>query len=251
MSDEELTAVIGGHRAIGAEVLSRLVNWASNEDNFSLLFDRLQQLGNEALMQLNSALGVASLKRALLKWHENRENADEEFWQQLLAGHAFVLEQLFQVPVVVVKSKAYVGGKSVLNKGGRIVDFLVQNKITRAVALVEIKTPKTPLLGTEYRAGVYNISEDLSGAVMQVLSYRDSLGQDRLSLLGDEDIRAEAFDPMCVVVIGQAGRELTDVNKRRSFELYRRQLSDVTVITHDEMWERTSRLVGVLEQGLG
>lgn len=250
MTDEELSAVIGGHQTIGAQALSRLITWATQAENFSLLFERLQQLGQKDLVHLNSALGVASMKRALKVWYDNRQNPDEEFWQRILAEQAFVLEQVFQVPIVIVKSKAYVGGKSVLNTGGHIVDFLVRNKITTALALVEIKTPMTPLLGREYRQGVYNTSEELSGTVMQVLSYRDSLCKECVSLFGHEEIQAEAFDPMCVVVIGNARRELNDPTRRRSFELFRRQLGDVHILTYDEMYERSSRLVKVLEQGL-
>ena len=250
LSDEELSAVIGGRESIGAQALSRLIHWASQAENFSMLFERLQLLGQYDLVNLNSALGVASLKRAIKKWHENRRNPDEEFWQNTFSGQAFVLEQVFQVPVVIVKSKAYVGGKSVMNKGGHVVDFLVKNKVTNAVALIEIKTPMTSLLGKEYRQGVYTMSEDLSGAVMQAMAYRDSLLQERVNLLQGEGSGAEAFDPSCVVIIGHARRELDVESKRRSFELYRRQLRDVRVITYDELYERTTRLVRVLEQGM-
>lgn len=77
-----------------------------------------------------------------------------------------------------MKGKAYVGGKSVLNTGGNIVDFLVKNYLTNNAALVEIKTPGTRLLGRLYRSGVYNPSDELSGSLMQVLNYRSSLQRD-------------------------------------------------------------------------
>lgn len=250
MSDEELTAVIGGQRTIGAEALSRLIRWASQAENFSLLFERLKELGQKDLIHLNSALGVASLKRALKQWSDNKTNANEEFWQELLASQAFVLEQIFQIPIVVIKSKAYVGGKSVLNIDGNIVDFLVKNKVTNTVALVEIKTPVTTLLGRQYRDGVYNTSQELNGAVIQVLTYRDSLSRERNTLLSSPSVQADSFDPLCVVIIGHARKQLSDESKRRSFELYRRQLSDVSVVTYDEMFQRTLRLVQVLEHGL-
>ena len=76
---------------------------------------------------------------------------------------------MFSWPCTVVKDQAYVGGKNVSNTRGKIVDFLVKNRITENAVLIEIKTPQTPLLGREYRQGVINISEDLSGAILQVL----------------------------------------------------------------------------------
>jgi hypothetical protein len=45
------------------------------------------------------------------------------------------------VPIFVIKSKAYMGGKNALNKGGGVVDFLIKNKVTNSVGLIEIKTP--------------------------------------------------------------------------------------------------------------
>jgi DNA polymerase III delta subunit len=101
-------------------------------------------------------------------------------------------------------------------------------------------------LTTGYRNGIYNVSTELSGGVMQVLNYRDSLSKERNFLLDDVG-EADSFDPKCVVIIGHARNELKDKEKRKSFELFRRQLSDVEVITYDELFDRTKRLVQTLE----
>lgn len=247
MSNEELRSVIGGRKKLGAAALARLIRWAASADNFSLLFDRLAELGEDDLLKLNAALGIAGIKRALKQWTENRQKKDEDFWHDLLAKQSFALEQIFHVPIVIIKSKAYMGGKSVLNTGGKIVDFLVKNRVTSSVALVEIKTPATPLLGEEYRTGVYNVSKDLSGAVQQVLCYREALSREQSDLLNPEVVDADVFDPLCVVLIGSAKRELDDKDKKQAFELFRRQLSDVTVVTYDEMYGRMQRLVNVLQ----
>lgn len=247
MNDEELTAVIKGSKSLGAQALARIIRWASDAKNFSLMFERLEALERDSLVNLNAAVGISTFRRTLKEWYDNRENSDEEYWQELLSKQSFVLEQIFHLPVVVIKSKAYMGGKSVLNTGGKIVDFLVKNQITKAIGLIEIKTPKSPLLGTEYRDDIWNISSELSGAVMQVLNYRESLSADRAKLLKGGDIDAEAFDPKCFVIIGHARRQLADKNKRQSFELFRRQFTDVEIITYDELFERTKRLVDILE----
>ena len=247
LTDEEITAVVKGQQYLGAQAVARLIQWASDAQNFTLMFERLEALEPESLVNLNAAIGISTLKRALKVWSDNRNNSDEEFWQDLLVKQEFVLEQIFHVPIFVIKSKAYMGGKNALNQGGGIVDFLIKNNVTKSVGLVEIKTPKTELLAPEYRNGVYNISSELSGAVMQVLNYRDSLSKERKDLLSGDTIDADAFDPKCVVIIGHATRELTESNKIKSFELFRRQLSDVEVITYDELFERTKRLVETLE----
>ena len=249
MSDEELKAVISGAESLGASAVARLIRWASDADNFALLFDRLESLEPDSLRNLNAALGVAVLKRALKTWSQNRERLDEDFWQSLLASQSFVLEQIFSLPIVIIQEKAYVGGKTIANSGGHIADFLFKNAVTNVVGLIEIKTPKTKLLGSSYRNGIYNVSTDLTGAIQQVLGYRQSLVEERNKLLDDHP-ELESFSPRCVVLIGHAGKELTDKHKRQAFELFRRELSDVEVITYDEMFERTRRLVRILEVGV-
>ena len=249
MSDEELKAVVSGAESLGATAVARLIRWASDADNFTLLFDRLESLEPDSLKNLNAALGVALLKRALMEWSQNRENANEEYWQSLLASESFVLEQIFSLPIVVIQEKAYVGGKTIANSGGHIADFLVKNAVTNAVGLIEIKTPKSKLLGPSYRNGIYNVSIDLTGAIQQVLFYRQSLIEERNRLLEDHP-SVESFSPRCVVLIGHARKELNEKRKRQAFELFRQQLADVEVITYDEMFERTRRLVRILEEGV-
>ncbi|MBK9132042.1 MAG: DUF4263 domain-containing protein [Gammaproteobacteria bacterium] len=250
LGDEEITTLIQGQQYLGAQAIGRLIKWASNARNFKLMFEKLEVLEPESLSNLNTAIGISTLKSALVTWSKNRNNADEDFWQQVLIKQEFVLEQIFHVPIFVIKSKAYMGGKNATNEGGRVVDFLIRNDITKAVGLVEIKTPSTKLLGPIYRNGIYNISSELSGAVLQVLNYRDSLSHERATLLSGELAECGAFDPKCVVIIGHAKKELTDADMVRSFELFRNQLADVEVITYDELFDRTKRLVDTLE-GLG
>ncbi|MGB2986902.1 MAG: Shedu anti-phage system protein SduA domain-containing protein, partial [Phycisphaerae bacterium] len=172
---DQLRTYWSAHRSFGEELLENLLTWATEIDSPANLVPRLVSLRSNVLQTLNAVAGLESLKRALNTWDENTDSTVEEFWQQTLTEHSFVLEQVFCWPTTIVKGKAYVGGKSVLNTGGNIVDFLVKNYLTNNAALVEIKTPGTRLLGRLYRSGVYNPSDELSGSLMQVLNYRASL----------------------------------------------------------------------------
>jgi hypothetical protein len=127
--------------------------------------------------------------------------------------------------------------------------FFSQNAVTNAVGLIEIKTPKARLLGSSYRDGVYNVSSEMTGAIQQVLVYRQSLVDERDKLLTDHP-NLESFSPRCVVLIGHAKKELTEKRNRQAFELFRQQLVDVEIVTYDEMFERTRRLVKILEEGV-
>jgi len=46
----------------------------------------------------------------LTTWDNNRLNDDEEFWQLTFNENSYVLSQVFAVPMVFIKDKAYVGG---------------------------------------------------------------------------------------------------------------------------------------------
>jgi hypothetical protein len=128
LSDEEITAVVKGQEFLGAQAVARLIQWASDAQNFTLMFERLESLKPESLVNLNAAVGISTLKRALMTWSKHRNDSDEEFWQDLLTEQEFVLEQIFHVPIFVIKSKAYMGGKNALNKGGVLSIFSSRTK---------------------------------------------------------------------------------------------------------------------------
>ena len=164
----------------------------------------LENLGFDSVRKLNAAVGIESLKNVHYLWRDNSNNNDEEFWQKTLTENSFVLEYVFSWPCSIVKAKAYVGGKEVSNTGGKIVDFLIKNQMTSNAALIEIKTPYTSLIGKEYRQGVNNISTDLSGSVLQVLDYKQSLITHYHSITGGQLNLFSVFDPKVVVIIGNA-----------------------------------------------
>jgi hypothetical protein len=242
-----VSSFFNANTTIGTSLLSKLLNWAVNLDDPTMLIEHLVLLNPTSLGKLNAAVGLQSLKKALSVWESNTNNSDEEFWQNNLTEHSFVLEQVFSWPTSIVKGKAYIGGKSVFNKGGNIVDFLTRNRLTQSAALIEIKTPSTPLLGTEYRSGVYNTSSELSGSIMQTLNYKHSLQEDFASLTKGQDDLFDAFNPQCAVIIGNAVAELNNKSKTKSFELFRHQFLGVLVITFDELFSKTRQLIKLLE----
>ncbi len=187
------------------------------------------------------------MKAAYNEWKQNIDNRDEEYWQNTLTEHSFVLEYVFSWPCSIVKEKAYVGGKSISNSGGKIVDFLMKNEMTSNAALIEIKTPNTPLLGKEYRQGINNISADLSGSVLQVLDYKQSLIEHYHSITKGQIELFSTFDPKAVVIVGNAELSLNNYKDRKSFELFRNQLNNVAIITFDELFKKTANLISILE----
>lgn len=192
-------------------------------------------------------LGLAAIKDALTYWRSNHSNGAEEFWQQSFSERVYVLKQVFPYPVVLFRTKAYVGGKQIDNKGGKEVDFLIGIETTDAAILVEIKTPLTPLLGPEYRDGVYPLSRDLSGALSQILNYRQSLVRRFDSITSEASRRLTLGEPRCIVIAGNS-QQLASPIMKENFELQRERLNGVTVLTFDELFLRLEHLVRLLEE---
>jgi hypothetical protein len=163
-----------------------------------------------------------------------------------LKKNSYIISQTFLFPVIILKDKAYVGGKGIDNAGGNLLDFLFTHRLSNNVALIEIKTPTTPVLGSKYRTGVYSISQDLSGGINQVLNYKDSLIKQYDSLVRGSRHDFQAFDPKCVVIAGCVG-SLRDEEQLRSFELFRSNLKDVQVLTYDELFNKLEMLLRLLE----
>jgi hypothetical protein len=220
----------------GINVIARLVDWVTTTAKIEDVVTVLENLEFDDLQKLNAAVGLSNLKSVLSIWQANTENDNEEFWQEILAQNSFVFAQLFSFPVIILEDKAYVGGKSISNRGGNIIDFLCANNLTRNVAMIEIKTPKSKLLGSKYRGDVYNISSELSGSVIQIANYKNSLLQNYIALRNVEEDRFATFNPKCIVIIGNIQSELDDRQKKKSFELFRMGLNDVQVITYDDIW---------------
>jgi len=235
-------------RRTGVDAVFQLLGWLTESENAAEVLGNLKRLDISTLHRLKGLVGLAGLKAALTEWCANEDNPSEQFWQDLFERHSFILSEVFCLPVFVFQNKAYVGGKSVSNTGGHIVDFLAANLITKNCALIEIKTPSTKLLGRRYRADVYSGSEELTGGVAQVLNYRLNLVSQYATLVQGSSSFA-IFAPQCVLVAGHAGNELKDENQRRSFELTRADHKNVQIVTFDELFAKTEALISALESG--
>lgn len=206
------------------------------------LVEAIAGLPSEAITSVRLQVGLSDLDKLLEEWNGDPDNSSEEHWQQLFSRYPFVLEQIFHAPTILMQSKAYVGGKTLGNSGGKFPDFVLKTVKTNASAIVEIKTPTSRLLhGTEYRGDVWRASEDLSGSIVQALTYRDYLVESLPQVAEDNELLRRVL-PRCVVIVGSTV-ELDTKAKACSFERIRAR-RDVEVLTFDEVHDR---LVGLRE----
>ncbi|NIK06838.1 hypothetical protein FHY11_000304 [Xanthomonas arboricola] len=153
------------------------------------------------------------------------------------------------------KLEQVVAGSTVATPGKRIDGLLKTRGRISAACLVEIKHHRTPLLAKwSYRPGAWQPSQDLTGAVSQILMSVDGMERQfqRMLVMRDENgnptgEEAVVARPRSVVVCGSLSEFVKEfgVNEDqfRSFELYRRHLFSPDVVTFDELFERAKLIV--------
>lgn len=169
---------------------------------------------------------------------DNLENDEEKFWQELFKQHPNILSTIIPSVVHIIEDQPYFGGKAIDNKGGTIGDFLYKSG-TNNVSIIEIKTPSTDLLGTEYRNDVFCPSKELTGSIIQIRKQKDNLMKEydhirRKSLIKGKDF--DAYDPKSYIIIGNSSK-LNSI-ELESFELFRNSFKDIEIITFNELIEK-------------
>ncbi len=212
----------------------------------ALLEQTLMNLDDTAIHTLSAHIATTQFDKVLSFMKQNMANQKEEDWQVFFADNQWVLSQIFSAPYTYFQAKSYIGGKALDNRCGRLSDYIVQNPLTKNIAIIEIKTPVTPLIGQLYRDNAYCLHHALSGAINQILDYKQTFLQNYYAARCNIDSEFYAFDPLCYLIIGRAG----SLSKQQiaSFELYRKSQHNVTIITFDELTARIENLLSIFRE---
>jgi hypothetical protein len=254
------TIKVGKKNYIPNSVNAALSSWSQVIDEFSDddkeaikdLFDKLSLtegfLTAETLLKTKETLDQQYIEDVIddykkLMGRKNETAGLEKEWQSFLAKHNWVFSYIFSYPVMLVKKEAYVGGKNLSNKNGKVTDFLIKNSVTDNVAFLEIKTHRTKLLGAKkaYRGeDVFAMSSDVTGGIAQVLDQRDNFQKEYYQHKAKSAQTFETVNPKCVVLMGTI-KDLSS-NEFKSFELFRSNSKDVEIVTFDELLARFEAL---------
>lgn len=254
----------GKRKYIKNSVSSALSTWDQSLEEFSEkdkasvkdLFDKLALTDGffttETLLKTKEAVDATYIDDVIGEFENLMEQQSEtktleKKWQAFLKKHSWIFSYIFSFPIILLEDEAYVGGKNLSNKDGKVTDFIVKNNLTDNVAFIEIKTHKTELLkkGTAYRGtDVFAMSSDLSGGVTQVLNQRDNFQKHFATHKMNSDEAFESFNSKCVVLMGSLG----DLDKKQvpSFELFRSNSKDVEIITFDELLSRFKNIKSLM-----
>lgn len=189
----------------------------------------------EQLLRLRKDIELVTLEVLIARFEAMlAKDLPEARWQKIFNENPFILNLAFGYPVIKIRDQAHVGGRKLSGSGETITDFLVKNRISNNAALLEIKTPGTPLLKRKaYRENLYTPSSDLSGAVSQMLDQKNKFQKEVAALKENSRIPdLESYAVHGVLVIGTTPQ---DVEQQKSFELFRGNSKDITIITFDEL----------------
>ncbi len=193
--------------------------------------------------------------------NEKKCRGDESVWQQYLEHNTWImgygLSYIFNSPLDGVKLEQVVSGSTVFQKGKRIDALLKTRGIINSLCFAEIKTHKTQLLkqiNEPYRVESWAISDELAGAIAQVqrtiqrsienIKTKTEIKDSEDNLTGEN---LYLYKPKAFLVIGSLNEFVTEkgINeiKYSSFELFRRSINGIEILTFDELFERASFIV--------
>ncbi len=191
-----------------------------------------------------------------------RFTRDEDVWQTFFERNQWIfgygLNLIACESVDDEKLEQLTTGRSIFTGAGKRSDGALRTRgYISSLLFVEIKTATTPLLtAAAYRPpDVYSASKELAGAIAQVQktaakAVRGIMETSKRMYAADGasmGFEVNTVRPRQVVVIGQLSQlsENDQVNQEQSmsFELMRRDLHDVEVITFDELYERALFIV--------
>lgn len=139
--------------------------------------------------------------------------------------------------------------------GAMHTDFAYWNPISKNITIIEIKRPSTPLLRSLYRGvNVYTLSDELTGAINQVLAQKQSLYNDNNSI--NKANKYQAVNINTILLIGylnEFNNSSIDEEKRNKlvcFENFRNELKSVEIITFDELLEKIEIMLQLLEKNI-
>ncbi len=193
-------------------------------------------------IQTKDKINIAYLEDIISEFEKNSavSSDNEKQWQNFFEKNSWVFAHLFAYEVILKQKEAYVGGKTISNKDGKVVDFLYESGFQDNFALIEIKTHNKDLLKkSPYRGSdVFSMSDDLSGGINQCLDQKDNFLRDF-----GQDLKP--IDPKCILVIGQ--KQSLTKHQLKCFELLRNNQKNVDIVTFDELLHKIKGLLKVIK----
>ncbi|MFC6155866.1 Shedu immune nuclease family protein [Kribbella jiaozuonensis] len=248
----------GEDKATIVEAVRTAIGGSLTEEDIAVLANRKGAL--EVFKQLLFDEGYTEQYR---NEHSIRSIGEEGIWQHFFEANQWI----FGYGLSLISSESFsdqkleqiTTGANIFGGAGKRSDAVLRSKgYISSLMFAEIKTPAAALLYNEaYRPpDVFRPSKELSGGVAQLQKTAEKAVRgigDQLRRAYDSDGTPLGFEvstvkPKQILIIGKLDEFVVngDINpeKSMSFELYRRSMIDIEIITFDELFERARFIVG-------
>lgn len=216
--------------------------------------DDAQKIASEEpakLFELKAIIEQVTLAQLIAEFESMlRKNLAEPKWQTFFKANPFILSLAFPYPVILFQDQASVGGTTIRGNGESIVDFLMAQRFTGNLALIEIKRPSTVLVEPRaYRGDLHAPHRDLTASMAQVLDQRAQLLHHFAAKKSQDKALADVHvsSVNCIVVVGTLP---TDAAQIRSLDIFRHSSKDVSVVTFGELLEKLKELHRLMSAGV-
>lgn len=207
-------------------------------------WDALTENDPNLITKLSYARIHTERETALAEFSRNlSQQMDENYWQDFFERNTWIFGYGLNYQFLrLVSPQANVGGVDLNSRGAQIPDYLGATEANvKFTVLVEIKKPDTSLFQhSPYRPSVPMLGRDLVGGVAQLqASCREWEVHGYQTDQNREQIpeHTYTFQPKGILVIGQLNA-FDELSKKRTLELYRRNLTNPEIITFDELFAR-------------
>ncbi len=188
---------------------------------------------------------------------------DEALWQFFFEENTWIfgygLQYIINIPLENKKLEQVVAGYDIVHRGKRIDALMKSKGIVSYLCFAEIKTHNTKLLNAPYRPNVFPPSNELSGGISQIQKTVQNSLENLINKVQPTDevgnpTGEEVFmyRPKSFLLVGSLKEFETEhgVNKEKfsSFELYRKSIKDIEIITFDELLERAKFIVNTADK---
>lgn len=204
-----------------AEIIEIIQKNNVNISNIKNIIDL--KIRQDSINQLEQSINDknAKLSNKREKWFQNFFQQIENHW---ILGNAIDFKFIHQI-----------ASKHILptsdGQRNNETDFISQN-LFGYCSVVEIKTPETELMSTvEKRTDLYIPHQDLITAVSQVVNYQNR----GIESSDSRDAKQYTSNASGLVVIGHSKQFDHKEQMKRSFELYRNSIKNVSILTYDEL----------------
>ena len=175
----------------------------------------------------------------------------EDVWQKFFEDNKWIFGYgLNYVILRLERPQAHVVGATVEGTGAQKTDFLASSGPSKFTVLVEIKTPQTPLLRGKdpIRSGAWSLNTELTDALAQINANVEGWGSEGQNSISNRQFMTErnlphTVKPKGIIVIGTLRSINQDQTKLNTFELFRKSIHGVEILTFDELYDRARYIV--------